>query len=203
MRTQAQSANSTSNRVDAASFSKHDARFLVLDRRAASIRRKAILTKDYLTDERWGLIASCLPGKEGDPGRHGRDNRLFIEAVFWIVRTGSSWRSLPSKFGRWYTIYTRFHRWMQKGIWADVLNALAADETCEYFFREGEIRYEPAQRRAAEETVATPPAETKELAQSGRERRAPEPSRRATRRARARCARPKSYRRPDKGRRDV
>ena len=160
------------------------------------------MTKYYLTDERWGLIASCLPGKEGDPGRHGCDNRLFIEAVFWIVRTDSPWRSLPPQFGRWYTIYTRFHRWMRKGIWADVLKALAADKTCEYFYSEGAIRHEPAQPRTAEEIVATLLAETKELEQPGRERRVPEPSRRATRRTRARCARPKSYRRPDKGRRD-
>jgi transposase len=107
----------------------------------------------YLTDERWKRIAALLPGKEGDPGRHGRDNRLFIEAVFWMIRTDATWRNLPQQFGKWYTIYTRFHRWMQNGVWADVLDALAVEETCEYFYKEGSIRYEPAQRRAGKATL--------------------------------------------------
>ena len=101
------------------------------------------MTEYYLTDERWALIASCLPGKEGDPGCHGRDNRLFIEAVFWIVRTDSSWRSLPPHFGKWYTTYTRFNRWRQKGIWLGVLNALKVDEACEYFYKDGVICHAP------------------------------------------------------------
>jgi len=99
---------------------------------ARAIRKEVALTGYYLTDERWALIASHLPGKEGDPGCHGRDNRLFIEAVFWIVRTGSPWRSLPPHFGKWYTNYTRFRRWTQKRVWPGVLDALAADESCEY-----------------------------------------------------------------------
>lgn len=111
------------------------------DRRARDDRGACIaLTDYYLTDERWALIASQLPGKESDPGCHGRDNRLFIEAVLWIARTGSPWRSLPPRFGNWYTNYTRFYRWRKKQVWPRVLNALATDETCEYFYEEGAIR---------------------------------------------------------------
>ena len=109
------------------------------------------MTDYYLTDERWALIASHLPGKEGDPGCHGRDNRLFIEAVFWIVRTGSPWRSLPPHFGKWYTNYTRFRRWTQKRVWPGVLDALAADESCEYFFEEGALRHAPLRLLVAQE----------------------------------------------------
>ncbi|MDE5458899.1 transposase [Bradyrhizobium sp. CSA112] len=41
----------------------------------------------------------CL-GKPSDPGRSGKDNRLFVEAVLWIARPGSSWRDLPRAFGQ-------------------------------------------------------------------------------------------------------
>lgn len=97
----------------------------------------------YLNDERWALISDSLPGKEGDPGCHGRDNRLFVEAVLWIVRTGTPWRSLPPRFGKWYTAYTRCRRWTAKGVWPEVFERLAQDESCEYFYEDGSILHAP------------------------------------------------------------
>ncbi len=58
-------------------------------------------------DEQWARIAPELPGKKGDPGKSGTDNRLFVEAVLWVARTGSPWRDLPDDFGKWSTVYTR------------------------------------------------------------------------------------------------
>ena len=114
------------------------------------------MTDFYLTDKRWALIACHLPGRESNPGCHGRDNRLFIEAVFWIVRNRSSWRRLPPHFGKWYTNYTRFRRWTRKGIWPGVLAALAADGPCEYFCKDGEILYAPLLTLAAPAGTAQP-----------------------------------------------
>ncbi len=56
-----------------------------------------------VSDAVWAKVASLLPGKATDPGATGKDNRLFLEAVLWRVRTGSPWRDLPSGFGQ------RFH----------------------------------------------------------------------------------------------
>ena len=100
----------------------------------------------YLTDARWALIASALPGKGGDPGRPGRDNRLFVEAVLWIVRTGSPWRKLAPQFGNWYTAYTRFNRWTLKNVWPEVFRRLAQDRDCKYFYENGLIMYAPLRR---------------------------------------------------------
>jgi len=105
------------------------------------------VTEFYLDDARWALIASSLPGKQGDPGRHGRDNRLFMEAVLWIVRTGSPWRKLPPQFGHWYTTYTRFQRWTLSNVWPEVFAKLAEDPDCEYFYERGVILYAPLGRR--------------------------------------------------------
>src|ERR687885_241182 len=52
-----------------------------------------------VSDAVWEKVASLLPGKATDPGATGKDNRLFLEAVLWRVRTGSPWRDLPSGFG--------------------------------------------------------------------------------------------------------
>jgi putative transposase len=61
------------------------------------------LIRLILSDSQWDRIAPELSGKAGDPGSSGRDNRLFIEAVLWIARTGSPWRDLPEAFGKWFT----------------------------------------------------------------------------------------------------
>src|SRR5262245_3529175 len=58
-----------------------------------------------LTDALWAKMEPHCLGKVGDPGRSGADNRLFVEAVLWIARTGSPWRDLPTDFGKWNSIY--------------------------------------------------------------------------------------------------
>ena len=75
------------------------------------------MIRKCLTNERWARIEPELPGKLGDPGRRARDNRLLVEAVLWIARTGSPWRDLPDEFGKWLTVYARFWRWSRKGVW--------------------------------------------------------------------------------------
>ena len=63
-----------------------------------------------LNDQVWERFAPLLPGKATDSGRTGGDNRLFLEAVFWLVRTGSPWRDLPKNFGNWNSQFRRFRR---------------------------------------------------------------------------------------------
>ena len=52
-------------------------------------------------DDDWERIKDMLPGQPGDPGVTAKDNRLFINAVLWIGKTGAPWRDLPERFGRW------------------------------------------------------------------------------------------------------
>lgn len=80
-----------------------------------------------LRDDQWERIAPLLPGKKGDRGRTAVDNRLFVEAVLWVARTGAPWRDLPEAFGPWNSVYVRFRRWARAGIWDRVLAALGGD----------------------------------------------------------------------------
>lgn len=84
-----------------------------------------------LSDDVWAAVAPILPGKAGDPGCHGRDNRLFLEGVFWIARNRAPWRDLPPEFGKWYTTYTRYHRWSKKGVWPRVLEMIQSQGAAE------------------------------------------------------------------------
>jgi transposase len=93
---------------------------------------EAILIRRELTDVQWSRISNLVPGKEGDRGRTGEDNRLFVDAVLWILRTGAPWRDLPSGFGKWNSIFTRFNRWSRKDVWQSLFNALADDPDFEH-----------------------------------------------------------------------
>ena len=92
-----------------------------------------------LSDEQYERIAPILPGKPGDPGRTAADNRLFLEAVLWIVRTGAPWRDLPEVFGSWNTVFRRFRRWARNGIFEKIFKSLSGDPDFEYALVDGTI----------------------------------------------------------------
>ena len=83
-----------------------------------------------LRDDQWERIARLVPGKVGDPGRSGADNRLFVEAVLWIVRVGAPWRDLPKAFGKWNSVFQRFRRWVKAGVFDRIFEALSDDAIC-------------------------------------------------------------------------
>ncbi len=85
-----------------------------------------------LTDAQWARMEPHCLGKPGDPGRSGSNNRRFLEAVLWIVRTGSPWRDLPSMFGNWSTVYTRFRDWVKADVFAQLFAAVADEPDMEY-----------------------------------------------------------------------
>lgn len=92
-----------------------------------------------LSDRVWERLEPLLPGKETDSGRTGGDNRLFLEAVFWRVRTGSPWRDLPEKFGNWNSQFRRFRRWAERGVFESLFNAMSDDPDLEYALIDGTI----------------------------------------------------------------
>ena len=97
------------------------------------------MNRMMLKDSQWERIAPLLPGKEGDRGRSGTDNRLFLESVLWIVRTGSPWRDLPKEFGHWNSVFRRFRRWAEKDVFERIFKELSGDPDFEYAMIDGTI----------------------------------------------------------------
>lgn len=113
--------------------------------------------RKQLRDDQWKQIEGLLPGKVGDRGRSAADNRLFVEAVLWIARTGSPWRDLPVEFGRWNSAYQRFARWSRSGVWHRVLATLGRDRNFrEVFIDSTIVRAHQHAAGAAKKTAPKP-----------------------------------------------
>ena len=76
-----------------------------------------------LTLQQFKKIAHLLPGREGTKGPNV-DNHLFLNGVFWLLKTGSPWRDLPSHYGKWKAVHRRFSRWCHAGIFKKVFKTL-------------------------------------------------------------------------------
>lgn len=85
-----------------------------------------------ISDRIWQLLEPHLPGRKGSWGGKARDNRLFINAVFWILRTDAPWRDLPPDYGSWKNTHRRFCRWRDQGIWEALLEQRVTEPDYEW-----------------------------------------------------------------------
>src|SRR5262245_9342512 len=83
-----------------------------------------MLPRHAISDADWDRIRHLLPGQRGQHGGVAKDNRLFIDAVLYVARTGIPWEDLPARFGNWNSQWRRFDRWARKGRWDPILAAL-------------------------------------------------------------------------------
>src|SRR3954452_10616200 len=88
------------------------------------------MLRDGIRD--WDRIKDLLPGRIGHVGATARNNRLFIDAVLYRIRTGIPWRDLPERFGDFKNVHRRFSRWAEKGLWTNLLSLLTEDADEEY-----------------------------------------------------------------------
>ena len=92
-----------------------------------------------ITDRQWALMEPHCRGKKTDPGRTGGDGRLFLEAVLWIARTGSPWRDLPARFGKWNTVFKRFRDWVKADVFKRIFEAVSDEPDMEFAMIDGTI----------------------------------------------------------------
>ena len=77
-----------------------------------------------LGDEEWDLIVPHIPITTGRGGRL-KEPRKMLNGMFWVLRTGTSWRELPDRYGPWQTVYHWFNRWRRDGTLRQLAEALA------------------------------------------------------------------------------
>jgi transposase len=85
-----------------------------------------------LTEAQWQTIEPIIPGKKKDPGRTAQNNRLFENAVLWVLRSGAFWSDLPERYGNWKSHHKRFTRWAKAGVWEKIFEFLTQDPRNEY-----------------------------------------------------------------------
>jgi len=99
----------------------------------------AVSGSDVLTDEQWARIAPMMPG--GCKGKRGprSNNRRFMDAVLWMARSGGRWKDLPERFGKVSTVKDRYYDWIERGVFAEIFQALSGDADMEWLMVDSTI----------------------------------------------------------------
>lgn len=72
-----------------------------------------------------------LPSLHKSKGRSAKDNRMMLNGMMWIARSGAQWRELPEKYGPWQTVYSKYRKWVAEGVLESVFKALSEDADME------------------------------------------------------------------------
>ena len=84
-----------------------------------------MLRRYELTDNEWNRITDLLPAEfTGKQGRPRKNNRVILNGIIWIARSGAPWRDLPERYGPWETVYSRFRKWIDDGILDNIFRVL-------------------------------------------------------------------------------
>lgn len=77
-----------------------------------------------ITDEQWKIIEPHLP-KPKSTGRPALNSRTVFNAILWVLDSGAKWRFIPKEYGNWNSIYHKFRKWIEAGVFESIVQALA------------------------------------------------------------------------------
>ena len=83
-------------------------------------------------DDQWERLYAMLRAFPGIYVGQEPATRRFVAAVLWMARAGCAWRLVPDAVGSWNSVYKRFARWQEKGVWQALMDQLAADGDLEW-----------------------------------------------------------------------
>jgi putative transposase len=92
-----------------------------------------------LSDVQWEQIKDLLPGRLESVGRTAADNRVFVNGVLWVLRSGARWRDLPERYGKYKSVHKRFIRWANSGVWEKVFHEIVRDRKNQYLMIDSTI----------------------------------------------------------------
>ena len=88
-----------------------------------------LFSRHDLPDDQWERIRHLWPGQAGGHGGVGNDTRLFVNVIRSLATTGLPWADLPESAGKWNSLWQRYNRWCQRGVWERVAGELRDDDT--------------------------------------------------------------------------
>lgn len=112
------------------------------------------MTSVTLRDDQWQKIVRFLRDQPRIYVGQEDECRRFLEACLWILRTGAQWRQLPDKYGNWNSVYKRFARWCDHGVFADLFDYFSDDADMESVMPDSTVvRAHPCAAGAAQKTA--------------------------------------------------
>ena len=97
------------------------------------------ISRYELSDVQWERIKEVLPGRVECVGRTALDNRVFVNGVLWVLRSGAHWHDLPERYGKYKSLHKRFSRWAASGVWEKVFHELLRDRKNQYLMLDSTI----------------------------------------------------------------
>lgn len=116
------------------------------------------MTSIHLRDDQWEKIYTFLKSHPRAYAGEESSCRLYIEGVLWMTRSGAQWRLLPEEYGQWNSVYKRFARWCEHGIWQDLHQHFIDDPDMENILLDSTVvRAHPCAAGALKKTAGKPP----------------------------------------------
>ena len=82
------------------------------------------MARGDLTNDEWAVVGALLPAERGRWSRPAQDNRRFLNGMLYVLRVGCPWRDMHERYGKWNSVYVRFRRWAEQGVWDALLETL-------------------------------------------------------------------------------